>query len=209
VAGLDDSMGAIIAALRENKLLDETFIFFASDNGAPAVSRRGEGGGSNAPYREHKRSLYDGGMHSPGIISWPGRIPAGQTRDQLVCALDVLPTVAEIIGASLPEKVVLDGQSWTPLFARVDAPGHERLFFEWAGQHAVRQGNWKLVENGLMNLSPENRNNRAQGSDTNFLSEVKSDPGEKHNQQSQHPEIARELSAAHRAWLEQFPRKDE
>jgi arylsulfatase A-like enzyme len=209
VAGLDDSMGRIIAALKEHGLLDQTFLLFASDNGAPHPSRRGEGGGSNAPYREHKRSLFDGGMHSPGIISWPGQIPEGQTRTQIVSAMDVLPTVAQIIGAKLPQDVVLDGRSWVPLFRDPAAPGHERLFFEWAGQHAVREGDWKLVENGLMKMSADNRNNRATGDDAQFLAAIGEDPGEKINRRSQHPDVAKRLSEAHQQWLRQFPKIEE
>ncbi|GMV95774.1 MAG: sulfatase-like hydrolase/transferase [Phycisphaerae bacterium] len=207
VAGMDDSIGRIMAALQARGLAEKTFVFFGSDNGAPHTTRRGEGGGSNAPFREHKRSLFDGGMHCPGIISWPGRVAENETRDQLTIGMDVFATIAEVIGAEPPPGVVIDGRSWAPLFRDAKAPGHERLFFEWANQHAVREGCWKLVENGLINMTAENRNNRAQGPDAVFLSNVEADPQERVNLAARHPDVVKRLSAAHKEWLAGFPAK--
>ncbi len=79
VLGIDDSVGRIIAGLRQHGLLDDTFILFTSDNGVPDPSPRGEGGGSNAPYREYKRSLFDGGIHMPAVVSWPAAVPPAGT----------------------------------------------------------------------------------------------------------------------------------
>ena len=62
----------------------------------------GASGGSTGPHRGHKFSLLEGGIRMPAIISWPGRLPENETRDQVVMAADVLPTVSEAIGAALP-----------------------------------------------------------------------------------------------------------
>ncbi len=200
VTGADDSIGAVLEKLREAGLHERTFVFLSSDNGPACRSKREEGGGTGRPHREFKRSLFDGGIRMPGIVSWPGTIPPGQVRDQLAASIDLLPTVAELIGAPLPEGVTIDGRSWGPLLRDAGAPGHERLYFEWADQHAVRQGKWKLVENGLVDQAT-NRENRAKGEDAVFLSDVVADPGESRNLRAQHPEIVRELTEAHRQWL--------
>ena len=88
VAMVDDSIGQVMARLKERGLTERTLVFFASDNGAPNASKRGEGGGSNAPYREYKRSLFDGGHRGPGIVCWPGTVPAGEVREQLVIGME-------------------------------------------------------------------------------------------------------------------------
>lgn len=199
VAGLDDSVGQIIQRLRDRQLIQDTLVFFASDNGAANRSQRGEGGGSNAPYREYKRSLFDGGVSVPGIVSWPGTIPAGQTRDQLAIGMDVFTTIADIIGAELPEYRTIDGRSWMPLLKDPAKTAHEALFFEWAGQYATRWNQWKLVRNGLFNQYVD-RHNRAQGDDYIFLADTKADPGEETNLARQYPDVVTKMSAMHARW---------
>ncbi|MGQ9651279.1 MAG: sulfatase-like hydrolase/transferase [Phycisphaerae bacterium] len=199
VAGLDESVGAIMAKLAEAGLAEDTFVFFTSDNGAADPSPRGEGGGSNAPYREYKRSLFDGGIHMPAIISWPRRVPAGQVRDQLAIAMDLFSTVAEITGSRLPPDHVIDGRSWMPFLLDPSKPGHDILFFEWDGQQAVRQGKWKVVRNGLMNMA-QGRTTRATGNDAVFLADLSADPGEKVNVCQEHPDVAQQLLSLHAQW---------
>ena len=203
VAMVDDSVGQVMARLKERGLTDKTFVFFASDNGAPNASKRGEGGGSNAPYREYKRSLFDGGDHGPGIVYWPGVVPAGQMRDQLVVGMDLFPTIAELIGAKLPEKRTLDGMSWMPLLKNGSLAGHDALFFEWAEQHAVRYGPWKLVINGLINMDVGRQNRPTPDSpDYTFLTDTLKDPGEKLNLATQNRELVEKLAKMHADWRE-------
>ncbi|HOQ87062.1 MAG TPA: sulfatase-like hydrolase/transferase [Phycisphaerae bacterium] len=199
VAGIDDSVGQIMTRLRERDLLDRTLVFFASDNGAPNASMRGEGGGSNAPYREYKRSLFEGGIRVPGMVSWPGVVPAGAVCDQPVIGMDIFATVADATGAELPKDRIIDGRSWLPLFKDPTRPIHEALFFEWQGQHAVRAGRWKLVENGLIDMHLS-RTNRATGEDVVFLADVTADPGEGRNLRAVHAVRAEELRRLHAEW---------
>jgi len=149
VAGLDEAIGTILSRLRDTGLEGDTLVFFASDNGASVEARNNYGGGSNGPYRGYKSSLYEGGIRMPAIISRPGTLPAGETRDQLVMATDVFPTIAEAIGAAPPADRKIDGRSWMPLLKDRNAPGHETLFWMQGGQKAVRRGKWKLVINGV------------------------------------------------------------
>lgn len=200
VAGLDASVGRILDRLDALGLTEQTLVFFSSDNGAAAASPRGEGGGSNAPYREHKRSLFDGGIHMPALLRWPRKAPAGQVRQQLACSMDIFPTVAEAIEATVPTDRTLDGKSWMPLFKSESAHVHDRLFFEWDGQSAVREGKWKLVRDGFVDLG-RSRNRRSTGDDAVFLADVSVDPGETRNLRKQHPETANALLARHGEWL--------
>lgn len=208
VAMVDDSVGQIMGRLKERNLLDDTFVFFGSDNGAASKSNRGEGGGRNTPYREYKRSLFDGGNHVPGIASWPGTVPAGQTRDQLTIGMDVFSTIVDIIGAEPPRDRIIDGISWLPLLKDAGKPGHELLFFEWEDQHAVRQGPRKVVCNGFINMDQGRQNRPGPGSpDRIFLSDTVNDPGERTNLYMQNKDLADKLLKMHADWRESI-RKD-
>ncbi|UCD28090.1 MAG: sulfatase-like hydrolase/transferase [Planctomycetota bacterium] len=200
IAGIDESVGKIVNQLYRMNLTDNTLVFFASDNGAANRSNRGEGGGSNAPLREYKRSLFDGGIRVPGIVSWPGTVPANETRDQLAIAMDVFTTVADVIGADLPKGKVMDGISWMPFLKNPDNPGHKTLFFEWNEQHAVRKGKWKVVRNGLIDIETKGRQNRAVGGDYIFLSDMSADPGERTNLYKQNSNVADQLLKMHDRW---------
>ncbi len=211
VAGLDESVGKIMDKLAEAGLIEDTFVFFTSDNGAADPSPRGEGGGSNAPYREYKRSLFDGGIHMPAIISWPKHVPGGQVRNQVAVAMDLFATVAEISQSKLPPDRVTDGRSWMPFLLDASKPGQDVLFFEWDGQQAVRQGKWKVVRNGLMNMS-QGRSTRATGENAVFLADLSADPSERTNLRLQKPSLADRLLGLHDEWkakMPQNPSKDD
>lgn len=199
VTGIDDSMGEIMDRLQQRRLIDNTLIFFASDNGAPDKSPRAEGGGSNAPYREYKRSLFEGGIRVPGFVTWPGVVPAKTVCDQPVIGMDIFATAAEAMGAPVPSDRTIDGRSWYPLFKDSNQPVHESLFFEWQEQRAVRYGRWKFVENGLFDQHID-RHNRATGENVLYLADVEADPGEQKNVRPDHPEVAAKLRAMHDAW---------
>ncbi len=198
-AGIDDSVGQIRNRLRERGLLDNTLVFFASDNGAASPSKRGEGGSSNAPYREYKTSLFEGGIRLPGIVSWPAKVPAGVVSDQPVVGMDIFATTAEAMGAELPKDRTIDGRSWFPLFKEPGAVIHDAIFFEWADQHAVRSGKWKYVEHGFIHME-RSRKNRATGADAVYLADVTTDAGERKNVRAQFPEVAEKLGKLHAQW---------
>lgn len=204
VAGMDDSIGQILGKVNDLGLTRDTFVFFASDNGAADPSPRGEGGGSNAPGRDYKRSLFEGGIHMPAAVRWPGRIPAGRDCDALTIAMDILPTIAEIVGATLPENRVLDGRSWMPLFRNAGAEFRKELYFEWDDQIAVRRGPWKLVINAIVRRG-ETRGARLTGDDSVFLSNLETDPGEQRNLRASHPELVAEMRSAFDAWRRTIP----
>jgi len=201
VGGLDESVGKIMQRVQRHKLTRDTLVFFMSDNGATVEARANGGGGNNGPFREHKFSLFEGGIRMPAVVSWPGKIPENQVRNQLAIAMDIFPTVAEAIDAELPNDRTIDGRSWIPLLKNADAPGHEALFFEWSKQRAVRYDKWKMVCDGFINLrSARAPRPRASGQDAVFLSDIEADPGETTNLRKKHPQIVDKLMNMHKKW---------
>lgn len=199
VTRMDEAIGRILDTVRQANLTDNTFVFFASDNGATTEMRGNGKGGCNGPYRGHKFSLFEGGIRMPAIISWPGRVPRGEVRDRLVCAVDIWPTVAEIIGAAPPAGHKIDGISLIPLLRDAEAPGHDALFWKHGGQEAVRQGDWKLVLNGLQTFEG-GKNETLKGEDAVFLANLQTDPGESRNLSHEQPDHVRQLRRLHEAW---------
>lgn len=141
---VDWSVGRILDTLRQKKLEENTLVIFTSDNG-PWLSY-GDHAGSAKPLREGKGTMFDGGCRVPTVMWWPGRIPAGTRCTEPAMTIDILPTLAELIGAKLPDHKI-DGLSIVSLLSGDDSTKspHEFLSFYWGGQlHAVRSGRWKL-----------------------------------------------------------------
>jgi len=139
VEELDWSVGRIFDTLKELKLDEKTLVIFTSDNGAAA--------GSSLPWRGKKGSIFEGGVREPCIMRWPGRIPAGTTCNQIAGNIDVLPTLAELVGAKLPADRVLDGRNISSLMFQADAPAVRDTHLYFTGGStvgAIRQGDWKL-----------------------------------------------------------------
>lgn len=140
VRELDHHVGLVLAALNELGIEEETLVIFASDNGPwlPA--------GSAHPLAGGKYTTMEGGHRVPAMIRWPGRITAGKVNDQLVSALDVLPTIAAATGASLPTDRKYDGFDLMPMLSgKTDkSPRQEFAYYNGLTLEAVRSGPWKL-----------------------------------------------------------------
>ena len=139
---LDASVGALMEALEERGLADNTLVVFASDNG-PWL-QMGHHGGSAGPLRGGKFDTWEGGMRVPCLMRWPGRIPAGLVSDQVAATLDLLPTFTRLAGVELPADLELDGED---LGAVLEGGTRQRRpFHYYRGQEleAVRDGDWKL-----------------------------------------------------------------
>jgi len=205
MAAVDDGVGQIRTTLRRHGLLENTLIFYVADNGATTEPRAGldqqpATAGDNSPYRGFKFSLFDGGMHVPGIMSWPGVIPARQVIHEVAMTMDILPTVAKAAGAAPPENYRLDGRDVLPLAANKAKSPHEAVYWEQGGQLAVRRGKWKLVVNGVLHdRTPEGRKPLA-GDDALFLSDLEQDPGESKNLRRAHPALVDELLSLIHNW---------
>ena len=199
VSAMDEAIGSIMDALGRAGWTEQTFVFFASDNGATVEPEANHGGGSNGPYRGHKFSVFEGGIHMPAIVCWPGRVPAGVVRDQLVCAIDLLPTLAEAIGVALPADRTIDGRSWLGLLSDGGVPGHDSLCWREGKQYAVRQGRWKLLFRA-MDTAPKRLNVEVPSEDRVFLADLQADPGETRNLAQGNPEIVKRLTRLYQGW---------
>jgi arylsulfatase A-like enzyme len=196
VAALDDAIGEIVAALDEAGLRDNTLLFFQSDNGATIEDRAGRGG-RNTPLRGFKFSLFEGGIRVPAVVSWPGRIPAGQVIDEMAASMDLFPTVAAICEARIPADRTIDGKDISGLLTQGARSPHEALFWKQDDQVAVRRGEWKLVVNGILALGDKHR---LRGNDRIFLSNLTKDIGETRNLSIRYPEMTAELRQLCRRW---------
>lgn len=144
VEEVDHSIGRVIETLDRLQLRERTLILFASDNG-PFLSY-GNHAGSAGKLREGKLTTFEGGMRVPCIMNWPGQIQAGRTCDEMAASLDVLPTIAELLGAKLSSNRI-DGVSLVPLLlgpTSTKSPRESYYFYAGEELQAVRRGKWKL-----------------------------------------------------------------
>lgn len=151
---MDRHVGEVIAVLQELDLDENTIFFLCGDNGGQAYFKtedrpHGFFGPNLNPktgerFRAGKGSLYEGGLKVPYLVRWPGRIEAGTVSDHLFYYPDVMPTLADIGNAECPET---DGLSFLPtLIGRAEQAIHDYLYWEYVGQTAVRQANWKAYK---------------------------------------------------------------
>ncbi|WP_066195720.1 MULTISPECIES: sulfatase-like hydrolase/transferase [Gracilibacillus] len=202
ISAMDDGVGEIMNTLEENGLLDDTVIFFSSDNGPSTESRNYlDGtedvyyGGSAGKFRGHKDSLFDGGIREPAILSYPKKIPSGQISDELGVMMDIFPTFIDIADEEIPEDRTIDGESVFDMAVNRSATPHEKIFWAESDQYAVRKGDWKLVLNGRLY-------NTKESPDPVHLSNIKDDPGERINLKESYPSIVEELINDIKEWEE-------
>jgi len=198
---VDWSVGEILNTLAKHGLENNTLVIFTSDNG-PWLNF-GKHAGSAGPFREGKGTSWEGGVRMPCIMRWPGQIPQGTVCDRMSATMDVLPTLAAITGAPLPEPKI-DGVNILPLLkGEPDANPRDHLFYYYGKQlQAVRQGKWKLhfphgyrsykgVEPGKGGLPGP----YAHGETGLELYDLENDIGEKHDVADKHPEVVEKLKA--------------
>ncbi len=141
VAELDDSVGQIVDAVSRCDLEQDTLILFFSDNG-PFLSY-GNHAGSAKPLREGKLTSFEGGVRVPFIARWTGHLPAGRESAEPMMEIDLLPTIAALMGGKLPENKI-DGQNILPVLEGGASPHQALYFYSGDELQAVRSGAWKL-----------------------------------------------------------------
>ena len=184
VEAMDIGIGRVLDAIDAEKLRENTLVVFLSDNGAGGAE-----GGSNAPMRGGKGSVYEGGIHVPAVVRWTGKIAAGAHLAQPMCVQDLLPTLAEVAGAKIPEAAKLDGASqWAAISSGKVV---EREPFVIASfDNAVYDGAWKLI--------------MFEGA-TRALFNLAIDPSERNDVAKDNPEIVARLSAKAEAVTKDLP----
>ncbi len=203
VMEVDWSVGEVMKTLAENGLDKNTLVIFTSDNG-PWLNF-GNHAGNTGGLREGKGTSWEGGQRVPCLMKWTGVIPAGAVCNKLVCAMDILPTLAEITGAPLPEKKI-DGISILPLLEGDQEASPRHVFYYYYQRNsleAVQQDHWKLV------LPHRGRTYRGflpgkdgwpgptgiESIEQPELYNLRRDPGEWYDVSARYPEKVRELEA--------------
>ncbi|MBT3374372.1 MAG: arylsulfatase [Lentisphaerae bacterium] len=204
---IDQEIGRLLADLRRNGELDNTIIVFLSDNGACPYDRRSTGmdrqpyepdvswsdstgwaWARNCPFRYYKQNQFEGGIATPAIVHWPAgmSVKPGALTHTPAHLVDVLPTLAEAAGVSVPnewperELTALAGVSLTPLLAGRELPERPPIHLLFSRDRGLRDGDWKLVS---FRRQPWELYNIAE------------DRAEIHNLAAQHSDVVKRMSA--------------
>ena len=181
MSAMDDAIGAVLKKLDDNKLTENTLVFFVSDNGGPPVNAS-----SNGALRGNKAQTWEGGIRVPYLVQWKGRIPACKTFDNPVIQLDLHPTALAAAGVEAKDAK-FDGVNLLPhLEGKVTTPPHDTLYWRFGDQMAIRHGNLKLVQ--------------GRGAEQRMLFDLAADIGEQKDLTAEKPEVVRELTAKYDEW---------
>ncbi len=205
---VDQEVGRLVEYLRTAGALDNTVIFFLSDNGASAeIMIRGGGhdpdavpgswrsylclgpgygSASNSPFRRYKHWTHEGGVATPLIVHWPaGLLDKGVLRTNTGHVVDLLPTVVELAGGEfMPANDTIDipewhGKSLVPVFTRDQSVDRDHIYFSHDGNRALRKGDWKIVS--------------AKTDQEWFLYDMATDRAEEEDLSRQYPEIKQQM----------------
>lgn len=205
---MDERIGAVLGHLEEAGLADNTIVIYQPDHGHSTETRAFGGGGDAGPYRGAKFSLFEGGIRVPSIVSYPGKFPAGEARQQFATACDWLPTLCRQCQVPLPE-VELDGVDLSDVLVNDAAAPREKFYWQFGegenAQWAVRDGRWKLIANPR-DTSPR-EDQQVNGGVLEmpfFLVDLAQDQGEQVNLAETQIEILNRLLAERNRIVERF-----
>ena len=209
---VDQNIGKLLARLKAMGAADNTLLLFLSDNGGcpfqrtktpsippgPANSywtyHKGWAQVSNTPFRLYKQNQHEGGVSTPLIAHWPGKIKPGSRTDQPGHIVDIMATLLDVTGTTYPktfnnaELRPLRGKSLVPVFEGKQREPHKEIFFEFARYKALRSGKWKIAwERGPWELY-----------------DVEADRTELNDLADKMPAKVKELSARYDAWLKEL-----
>jgi arylsulfatase A-like enzyme len=179
VRAMDIAVGRVLEELERNGAARNTLVVFTSDNGGERFS-------DTWPLRGGKRELLEGGVRTPLLTRWPGRIAAGARTEQVMTTMDWLPTLAAAAGVPLPSGFEPDGENLLDVLLGREAPRARTVFwrFDAGEQAAVRQGDWKYLKMG-----PQE-----------WLFDLARDPRERANRRQAEPVVFERLKAEWAAW---------
>ena len=184
----DAVVGDIMAALDKSGAADNTLVIFSTDNGTAFAANFKElekhGVDLHNHFKGHKAQIHEGGHRVPFVVRWPGKTPAGSRCDDVVGMNDFMATVADILGAKLPNNCAEDSTSILPLITGKAKSLPKRpgvVNHDYRGNFAIRNGSWKLLGDGT-------------------LYNLKSDPKETTNIADKHPEIVSTLRQTLKAY---------
>ena len=209
---VDQNIGKLMTELKKQGKAENTLFLFLSDNGGcpfqrtktrnippgPAESywtyHKGWAQVSNTPFRLYKQNQHEGGITTPLIAHWPGKIESNQITDQPGHLTDIMATLLDVTDTSYPETYQgkklrpLRGKSLLPIFQGKRREPHDEIFFEFAKYKALRKGKWKIS----WQFGPWE------------LYDVEADRTELNNLADRMPEKVNELAQRHEAWLKEL-----
>jgi uncharacterized sulfatase len=191
VEEIDWSVGQVVDALRAAGIERDTLVVFTSDNG-PWLPFR-DHGGSAGPLRSGKGTTWEGGVRVPAVFSWPGTLKPGVITE-IGATLDLLPTIAALAGARVPPDRPLDGHDLGPVLRGAGPGARHEIYYYWDSElRAIRRDRYKahFVTSDAYGIG-EPRTSHA----TPLLYDLASDPGERFDVASEHPEVVAALTAA-------------
>ena len=194
---LDQEIGRLMDHLEGLGLTGNTLVIYLSDNGGSTPIYA-----NNHPLRGSKYVLYEGGVRVPLIIAYPGHFQEGQISNNIISAMDILPTVCKIAQVQVPDYV--NGLDLSPLLKSENTDlGHDTLHWDTGHEAAVRAGKWKY------RMAADDKNAQYEMVEIElgeFLYDLEADPGEKTNLAEKHPGILNELKKSHERWKDSLKR---
>lgn len=203
VEHLDNAVGTLVATLKETDLLDHTIIIFTSDNGGNMYDTvDGTTPTNNAPLRNGKGNIYEGGVRVPLIISWPGKVVPDSRSDALVSSVDFFPTILQMAGLKPDPQTPCDGSSLLPVLEKPDASVRDEIFCYFP--HNVTATRNYSAASLLRGKTKVIRffARHAGGTDKLELYDLEKDPGETTDLSAEQPELAKELNFILSGYLE-------
>ena len=141
---IDWNVGRIMEQLKNSDLLENTIVIYLSDNGP-------NGNRWNGSMKGRKGSTDEGGVRSPMVINWPGKIPQGKIVKEIASGIDLLPTLKDLTGITFQPKNPLDGISLKPLIMQENPIWEDRYIYNyWRGKLSLRNQNYRLDHQGQL-----------------------------------------------------------
>ncbi|WP_372847332.1 sulfatase [Pontiella sp.] len=189
VEAMDEAVGVVLKQLEDSGLADNTIVVFTSDNGGLSTSEGSPT--SNLPLRGGKGWVYEGGIREPWIIRYPGVTKAGAVSDEMICSIDLFPTLAAAAGVEVAHQI--DGVDILP--ALKGEPLKERPLF-WHYPHYSNQGG---IPGGAIRMGDYKLFERYEDGRVHLYN-LKDDIGEQNDLAAQHPEMVAQMRAKLHAW---------
>ena len=191
IVSLDDNVGKILKAVKDNGIEDNTLVIFTNDNGGQTAT-----GANNGKLQGKKGTLWEGGVRVPWAMRWPEKIKPGSVITDPVISLDILPTVIEMSGNKVSAGWKLDGRSFLPLMTNEKKSLPQRTL-HWRqhgskGSIALREGKWKLIHN------------RKEAGAKPELYDISKDIGESNDLAAKNPEVLKALLEKMKVWESQL-----
>lgn len=212
VVQTDWTIGQMLETLDRCGLADNTLVIFSSDNGPEhyAYPRiRNFNHRSSGPLRGLKRDIWEGGHRVPMVVRWPSHVEAGRQCDELISQIDLLATVAAIVGAEIPENAAVDSHNQLALLTDPAARSTRRSLVHNTNRdhYAIRLDQWVLIDapSGTVTKAPD-WVDAAEGYTANELPvalyDLSNDLRQRHNVAADHPERVQQMQALLKATRE-------